>query len=522
LYVSDKSGVFNMYLHNIESGEINAISNTVTGVFQPTLARDAGTLAFASYFNNGYDIFMINDPFGKDARAEPLVVSRAERISSSENGDFGYGSGSADYQHYVFDRLFHEDSDEEDESKDSLRIARRTRAANGRYPSRDYHMHLEPDMVFVSAGYSPYYLLQGSGLLMFTDILGDHELYLSADLNRSTKYSNLFTMYNYLARRVDIGAGAYHFAYPFYSQGVTWLDRDYGLFLNSSYPIDRFNRVEFGIDLSTVDRSELSDYNLGGRKLSTLVPHVGYVHDTSVWRWSTAPANGGRWRVDLSWSPDLYRENENSWDDKGVDFKTFTLDWRRYFAYHKDYTFSLRLNGSVSEGRDPQRFFLGGLMNWFNSRFDNSSGRVVIDMRDIYFSRFVTPLRGVGYYNRVGTRYLLSNFEFRYPFIKHLVFGWPLPIYLRDIRGVFFTDAGTAWYTLGQGITKEENNARDEVDRVTLLSDGQLIPDYNDWTLGFGFGIRLDLGIFPVEWDVAWSPETGMYPQYYFSLNLGF
>jgi len=102
------------------------------------------------------------------------------------------------------------------------------------------------------------------------------------------------------------------------------------------------------------------------------------------------------------------------------------------------------------------------------------------------------------------------------------MFGWPLPIYFRDVRGVFFTDVGSAWYTLGQGIKEENNNAREEDYRMTLLKGGQLIPSYRDWTLGFGFGIRLDLGIFPIEWDIAWSEETGMSPQYYFSLNLGF
>ncbi len=522
LYVSDKSGAYNIYLHNIANDEIHSITNIVTGTFQPTIARNAGTLAFSSYFNNGYDIFMINDPFGEHIITTPFQIAQAEKVVSSERGDSGLGLSSADYRHYVFDRLYHRDGEEESKAVDSTEIVVRTRQVDGRYPSQDYHMHLEPDMVFVSAGYSPYYLLQGSGLILFTDIMGNHELYISADLNRSTKYSNLFAMYNYLAYRFDIGGGAYHFAYPFYSRGVTWLDRNYGIFLNTSYPINRFNRLEFSFDYSTIDRSELSDYNLHGQQISAIIPHIGYVHDTSIWRWSTAPANGGRWRFDLSWSPDLYSESDNNLYDKGIDFTTLTVDWRRYFAYHKDYTFSFRLNGSVSEGRDPQRFFLGGMMNWFNSRYDNSSGRIIIDMQDIYFSRFVTPLRGVGYYNQVGTRYILGNFEFRYPFIRHLMFGWPLPIYFRDVRGVFFTDVGSAWYTLGQGIKEENNNAREEDYRMTLLKGGQLIPSYRDWTLGFGFGIRLDLGIFPIEWDIAWSEETGMSPQYYFSLNLGF
>jgi outer membrane protein assembly factor BamA len=172
-------------------------------------------------------------------------------------------------------------------------------------------------------------------------------------------------------------------------------------------------------------------------------------------------------------------------------------------------------------GDNPQRFFLGGMMNWFNSRFDNNSGRVLLNIRDIYFSRFVTPLRGVGYYNQVGTRYILSNSEFRFPFIKHLLFGWPLPFYFRDIRGVLFSDVGTAWYTPGQIDGRIEDNS-DEFEVPNITTGGKIIPSPKHWTAGFGCGIRLDLGIFPIEWDVAWSEATGMTPQYYFSLNYGF
>ena len=80
--------------------------------------------------------------------------------------------------------------------------------------------------------------------------------------------------------------------------------------------------------------------------------------------------------------------------------------------------------------------------------------------------------------------------------------GWPLPIYMNNVRGAIFTDIGTAW--------KPED----------LGNDG--VP--TDWIQGFGFGLRFDLGIFPLEWDIAWSKDSkmGMRPQYYFSINAGF
>ena len=157
------------------------------------------------------------------------------------------------------------------------------------------------------------------------------------------------------------------------------------------------------------------------------------------------------------------------------------------------------------------------MANWFNYRFDNRAGRVRIEIEDIYFSRFVTPLRGVGFYNRVGNRYLLGNFEFRFPFIRHLVFGWPLPAYFRNIRGIMFSDIGTAWYSDRQHAASEQNG-----DGEHVLGSSLYIPRAEDWSSGYGFGIRFDLGIFPIEWNIAWSRETEMIPQYYFSLNYGF
>ena len=495
LYVSDLSGIYNIYLHNLESGAIYSLTNIVTGIFQPTIAPDVGTMAFASFFNNGYDIFLQNDPFSEKNRATVLSVPVAEKIKKDSKYSSNLGLSSLDYHNFVFDRLFHED--DEITPEDSTLSEQRTRLPDGKYPSREYEVQLQPDLFFINASYGPYYLFQGSGMILFSDVLGNHQLYISLDLNSYLKYSILFLMYSYLAHRVDIAGGTYHYAYPFYSGSVIWLDRNYGLFVSAAYPLNRFDRIDFGFDLATVERSEYTDFDYPDSKLTSVVPHIGYVHDTSIWRWSTSPGNGGRWRVDLSWSPDI-----SSSTGQGISFQTLSADWRRYFVYHKDYTFAFRLSGATSEGRDQQRFFLGGMMNWFNSRFDNPKGRVEINMKDIYFSRFVTPLRGTGYYNQIGTRYILGNFEFRFPFIRHLLFGWPLPIYFRNVRGAFFTDVGAAW--------------------DPRYMNRKLFPSMNEWSSGFGFGIRLNLGIFPIEWDLAWSEETNMAPQYYFSLNFGF
>ncbi len=507
LYVSNISGAYNLYLHNLITGERRALTNIVTGAFQPSVSLKAQSLAFTVYYDNGYDIYIkhnfLND---KNLDITATDIPKAERISPAggKNGEFFVSS--SDYSHYVFDRLFvMMDSTKKKEAQDTTALTSRTRDSEGRYSSHNYKVQLTPDMFYVAASYNPYFKTQGTAVVLFSDVLGNHHIYLAADVNRSTENSNFFTAYQYLARRMDLSLGIYHYAYPF-DYGLL-RDRNYGIFLGSSYPLNRYNRVEFTGDYSIIERSvlvgelrnnEYREYYQSQERRSTIIPHIGYVHDTSIWHSSVEPANGGRWRVDAQFSPAV------GVGDQKISFRTLSFDWRYYINYHKNYTLGIRFSGGGSEGTNPQKFFLGGLSNWFNPKYDNDEGKPLVErVEDIYFSNFVGPLRGVGYYNRAGTRYILNNLEFRFPFIRYLKFGFPIPAYFRNVRGCFFADTGIAW---------------DPRDRNTSLEKQRA-------TFGFGFGIRLDLGIFPLQWDVAWSPhniDQKMVPQYYFSINTGF
>ncbi|MFH0765787.1 MAG: BamA/TamA family outer membrane protein, partial [Calditrichota bacterium] len=457
------------------------------------------TVVFTSYYDNGYDLYLLQNPFREGILATPLSLPAAAEIPPSAYT--GISSGAAtDYSMFVFNRLF-SGVDNREEKIDSSKIVPRAKTADGAYPEHDYHVQLAPDLVIVSASYSPYFRMQGSGLLAFGDVLGNHQLYIALDLNRSTENSNFYANYQYLARRINLSQGAYHFAYPYYSNGVIWRDRNYGLFAAAGYPLNRYNRVELGLDYLVIDRSVYwtdLPYSPSGVRISALLPSLGYVHDTSVWHASTEPGNGGRWRVDALWSPNLTLTG-----DRSLEFHTFAVDWRQYINYRKDYTFAFRASGGLSQGPNPQRFYLGGMVNWFNPRYDNIQGEALVDrVEDIYFASFITPLRGVGFYNQVGTRYLLGNAEFRFPFIRHLVFGWPLPAYIRNLRGSLFTDYGAAWTPYNAGVS--------------------IFPKKG--VFGFGFGLRIDLGIIPLEWDVGWSPDpsSDMVPRHYLSINLGF
>ncbi len=517
IYVSDITGAYNLYQHNLDTGEFYSMTNLITGAQQPTISYTNNSVAFSCYFNNGYDIFLLHDPFVKQFQSRALETEEIAEIPEPDEADsIKYGYMPTDYTHFVFNREENAKKNKKDssaaitaetepEQEDEKEKITRVKNEAGLYPSHEYTMKLKPDQVFLNAAYSPYYQMQGSGMISFSDVLSNHLLYVSIDLNRSIEWSNFYLNYEYLARRIPVSAGFFQYASLYPTSRVYWHDRSIGLFAAMKYPLNRFDRFEFGASYLTVKRKVLDydDYYYHGRQKpsgssrQTIMPYIGYVHDTTIWNYGIAPTNGSRYRFKLSGSPDIFGDEE-----KSLEFYTFSFDYRKYINYKKKYTFGFRLSSGISSGRNPQTFYLGGVMNWFNPRWDNpETDARVDDIEDIYFSSFATPLRGVGYYNRTGNAYVLGNAEFRFPFIRHLLFGWPLPAYFNNVRGALFFDIGSAW--------KPER-------------DDKLYPEL--WSKGFGFGVRLDLGIFPIEWDVAWSPDpsSNMQPRYYFSINSGF
>jgi outer membrane protein assembly factor BamA len=189
---------------------------------------------------------------------------------------------------------------------------------------------------------------------------------------------------------------------------------------------------------------------------------------------------------------------------------------RKYLKFGKEYNLVYRLAGGISEGSEPQQFFLGGLDNWLNRRFNGNNGRIRIDNpQDIYFSSFETPLRGTSYYEQSGNRFALMNLEFRFPLIRYLILGWPLPLGLQNVRGALFTDLGAAW---------EGKLGEFERFRAFKGSTG-FPPELDDLLMGYGFGSRANLGFLLLRFDVAWTTDlqhSSSRPRYYFSLGTEF
>jgi outer membrane protein assembly factor BamA len=150
------------------------------------------------------------------------------------------------------------------------------------------------------------------------------------------------------------------------------------------------------------------------------------------------------------------------------------------------------------------------MLGWINYEYSDVA-YTLSGADNFYFSTFVTPLRGYPYYSKIGTRFVLANMEFRFPLIRYLILGWPLPFGFQNIRGALFLDMGTAW---------------DNDKAFKPFGEGSVgIPKLNDLVAGYGIGLRMNMGFFLLKYDLAWATDfatTQPRPVHYFTMGAEF
>lgn len=362
----------------------------------------------------------------------------------------------------------------------------------GQRPSA-YRPRLAPDYggagFYAASGYG----LVGSTQFVFSDFLGDHNLYLATDVfSNSIEETNALAIYNYLPRRWDFGVGLFHFKDYFDSRVSTFgesfgsprlfSERNFGALVSASYPFDRFRRAEFGftqmfvqIDFYDEDPFFGVIVKTGSEYRSVSSPSVSLVGDNSLFGYY-GPVNGSRYNV--SYSPSF------SWFDNGLAYQTATLDARRYWDLTRGYTLAGRAIVGASQGRNAQSFRVGGF----------------------------STVRGFPDFELLGTRVAIANAELRFPFIQQLGLVGPLPIGLLNLRGVLFGDVGAVW---NEG---EELRLSRKVGGERRLYDPRIGPGVG---LSFGTGVRTALAFLILKLDVAWRTDLAdvSRPRWHFSLG---
>ncbi|MGB2869040.1 MAG: biopolymer transporter Tol, partial [Bacteroidota bacterium] len=534
LYISDRNGINNIYLRNLETGNDYPITNSISGVYQLSLSRDGAKLVFASLDEAGFDIYIMLRPFERKLSVSELEpteyfkrkfeLARQEKprqilksaptkdtISVRENIVAVPDTSGAeihsrppsrvDLKNFIFS---------DTEMRDTAKYAQNQRPklevmnnqdSEGNYIPRKYKLNFTPDLVYGTANYNTFYGLEGTTLMAFSDMMGDHQIIFQTNLLLDLKNSDYGLSYFYLPARIDYGFQGFHSARFLYLGDFLYRFRTWGLGGIASYPIDRYNRLDFALTWLNLSRENLDDPSVPAQRRSFIMPSLSYVNDNSLWQggWF-APNNGARFNFTVYGSAKV---SENA-----LDLQTYTFDYRDYTKFLREFVLAYRFSGGLSNGADRQFFFIGGTDGWINRRFENG-GIPIVNVEDYAFLTPVLPLRGFNYNAQSGTRYFLSNFEWRFPLVKYFILG-ALPVGFQNILGAAFLDVGSAWNDLKswQGLAPDASGATVSKDLL----------------MGTGLGARLFFFGLPLRIDVAWQFHWSGFsePFYYFSLGPDF
>ncbi len=315
-------------------------------------------------------------------------------------------------------------------------------------------LRLSPDYVggLITLSNDEFY---AQAYLSVSDILGSHRFYLITDYPGNLLESNLNFVYWYLERRLNLGFTFFKEQYP----SLVWYDvllneKYTGGGIAMEYPLDKFRRIDSDLYFYSIqqilyqwDYTE-DDWVAFEDTTSYVCPlSVSYIYDNSLWGY-TGPVNGMRMQFTLAKAIPFARSF--------LSYTYLGCDLRKYFRIYPGYYFATRVFAETIDSKDFARLRIGG----------------------------TGTIRGYDYLEFAGYDIGGINLEFRFPFIKRLHLGFPLPLDIYGIRGALFLDAGYAV---------------DDLSDVRVFEDGRL----KDIKMGFGGGIRIRFPYFVLLLDMA-------------------
>lgn len=543
IFISDINGINNIYTYNFTAEnekpsivkreiDLTPVTNSLNGLYQLSLSYDTKKMAFATLYESVFNVFLMNNPFepktelktlkptlfiqklrNKELESDNKIVVSAEVDTSvTKEDDITIFTGNVidpddslsraekDYSKFIFGITQAQDSLKQ---FTNLFTPQDNLDEDGNFRVRKYKVTFSPDLVYANAGYSTFYGLIGTTILSFSDVLGDHRLIGVTGLQIDLKNSDYGLLYYYLGGRIKYGVEGFHTARFVNLIRGNFINlyrfRNFTLSLNASYPLNRFYRFEGGLSYMNVRSENLDDYRVPLEEASFFVPQLSFIHDNVLWGY-TSPIEGTRYRFDTYGNPGI--------GNKRLSFWTATGDYRTYFRFFTDYSFAVRFSAGYSTGANAQRFFMGGTENWINRSFATTE-IPINSTTDFAFLTVVLPMRGFDYSERIGTKYALMNYEFRYPLIGYLI-PRGIPLFFANILGTAFLDIGTAW------------NDNKQLQLFDKNQFGQTRT--KDLLIGTGVGSRVYFLGFLLKFDVAWAyfVEKWSGPKFYFSIGLDY
>jgi Tol biopolymer transport system component len=507
LYVTDRTGVSNLFIHDLETGCDYALTDFLTSITGITAAGPAASLSangrrvvFSMFEGGRWDLLAIDDPLtliaGSSPWQAPAATIEEDGLGESFAREVAADSllfvglvpgglcdtaavpeslhsaatvaGSLDSTATLAESLDSTGTEGEPAELDLRTLFAETSVLpeSVSVAERAYASHFTVDYARAGGMYATGFGFQAAAGLVLSDMLGDRKILIAADVSGSLEQGDFLLGYLNQGARPIFNVNLYQYWTGYGNSLRPGFVEDYevravrGIGLGLIHPFSHFRRVEFWLDgvyerryryFCKVDTEDPLTCDLK-EELSQAwyaVPEIAWIYDSAIYG-PTGPLSGRRTRLSASAA---FGERE---------FYGFEADHRLYFNIRRRYALALRGVAAADWGRDRTRLIFGGPYS----------------------------LRGYSDAPLAGNRIAFMNLEFRFPFVEQLFIAWPLPLRFGGIRGALFFDMGAAW---------------DKGAEFRAIHSGRGAGPFRlaDIRASAGFGVAINLGITVLRWDLT-------------------
>jgi hypothetical protein len=413
-FASDRTGIYNAYLMDLEAKQTWQLSNVINGVFSPRPSNDGKWIYVSAYTAKGYEIARFRRP---------------TRLWH-EAPDSYDGPVRRSYPHV-------DDADWVTHQYESWRWLA--------------PLMLTPELAVLFSGTG------FGGTLLGNDPVGHHSWQLSGIWTTGPEFvdesSAASLSYNYGAWPIDIGLSSSIRTFPdsrslvAENQYIPLSARSYSTGLRASYPIrSRQDTLSFSTsaDLRYNTFLDQPDFDHGPADIEPVMPEDGWFGDL---RFSLSYANLERYPQGVSVtdgvSGRLSLGLQSDLSDTDINAVSLTYGFGAFMSlpfvdhsFFDHHVLALKLNGGIIRSNFPgsRGFAIGGYSPQdvlTDIVLQRPSGQFVLRGYPPGFTR--------------GDQYQVWTGEYRFPIYNFDQGFSTVPVFFRRIKGALFADAGTAY-----------------------------------------------------------------------------
>ncbi len=546
-YLSDKSGINNLYRLNLDNDISEQITAYASGIYNYDVSPEYNLLSLSIYKDGDIDLYLtegsetfrpkfLMSTFRKQVELSRRISNNKKPAPKKEKNttnntiqnaiadrdtvdinnellDSASITGKLNADDFDFESVIMKARSNQSSLLKNLNKLRKKSAVSG---PNNYEPSFKVDNVTLSFLFDPLYGFSPFIEYQMNDLMENNKFsggLTSSVFNQNSRSSSRFYgQYQYLARLFDYTVRferksilfrktdtqstlfEQQFAYNILSLGTAFPFTN-NFRLSGDLRLGNRNFVETSTDIFSSGNSQfespLQSQFLSGAK-------VEIVYDNSEVL-ALNVRQGTRAKAAI--------ENFNFDNNFQQSFNKFSIDIRHYQRLFKEITFATRFYGGMFFGNNAPYFMLGGLDNWatinrdatirlppenessFNLDRNPLSFQSVESQssnKNMLFHEVVTGLRGFRVNELSGRNTMLLTNELRIPIFRALSTDAIKSAFIRNFQILAFYDIGTAW--LGGSPWDSNNSINKEI--ITSSNFSALIRNYkNPWLSSTGLGI---------------------------------